>query len=409
MVTSRPSRYAEAAPAPGPDLLVTGRPGRPWPWLAVAALVVVALVWWNVGGSEPEPAAPEAGRSEPAAPSEVTQLVVATPDRAEFLTYADGQTGFLVQWVCSEFSAEGNCPRQLLATDDGGRSWEVRGRLPGDARYLDRFVVVSPTVLAFVGDFLPSTMAVSYDAGRTFSMRALDRGADLPAPPGTPVVNDATPAGNVGYGLDLSWIDVENQSLHRLPNQPDADGLAKVRPSARPADGDLAVSAIGLTAAHVWFSPDGGRTWRASRLEVPPVAQHTIAAVSVFTAGAGLAHTFVRVNDSTGLAQVHGFRTDDGGETWTDTDFEDQALWPPAGVVAGELISTDNPGEVFLSSRGGQDWERGGPLPAPAYLSQTVPGGPVLATLVGQNGLQTYYQSTDGRVWTLVPVPPPLR
>lgn len=408
-MTSGPSRYAEAAPAPGPDLLDTGGPGRPWPWLAVAALVVAALVWWNVGGTDTESPTLGVVPSHPSPSPEVTLDVVATPDRAEFLTYADEQTGFLVQWACSEFTPQGNCPRQLLATEDGGESWDVRGRLPEAARYLDRFVVVSPTVLAFVGDFLPSTMAVSYDAGRTFSMRALDRGADLPAPPGTPVVNDAPPPGNVGYGLDLSWIDVENQSLHRLPNQPEADGLANVRPSARPADGDLVVSAIGLTAAHVWFSPDGGRTWRASRLEVPPVAQHAIAAVNVLAAGAGLAYTFVRVNDSTGLVQVHGFRTDDGGATWTDTDFEDQTLWPPGGVVAGELICTNNPGEVFLSTQGGQNWESGGQLPAPAYLSQTVPGGPVLATLVGQNGLQTYYQSTDGRVWTLVPVPPPVR
>lgn len=407
-MTSGQSRYADAAPAAGPDLLDTGRPTRPWPWLAVAALVVVALVWWNVGGSEPEPAPPEAAPSEPTVPSDGTQLFLPTPDRAEFLTYADEQTGFLVQWICSEFSPEGNCPRQLLATDDGGQTWEVRGRLPEDARYLDRFVLVSATVLAFVGDFLPAVMAVSYDAGRTFTMRELTRGPSLPAPPGAPVVTDPG-ARCTDCPTSLSWVDVTGQSVHGLPSQPGAEGPGWLRAAPRPSDGDLVVAGPSATAGWVWMSRNGGMSWVQARLEVPDVAGQAIQDVTALAAGGGRAYAFVEVYDATGVADIYGFRTGDAGRTWAATGFQGQSLWRPAGVLGGELISTNNPGTVFLSSGGGQNWAQGGSLPAPAYLSQTVPDGPVLATLVGQNGLQTYYQSTDGRVWTLAPVPPPPR
>lgn len=402
----QPSRYAEAAPPPGPDLIETGPPRRPWPWLALAVLVVVALLWWDVGrpdsGAPPSAAPPS---SEPVV-TEVTQTVVATPDRAESLTYADARTGFMVQWVCSEFSPQGDCPRQLLATDDGGASWEVRGRLPEAGRYLDRFLVVSASTVAFVGDFAPAIMAVSYDAGRTFTMRALTRGPALPAPPDAPVVTDPG-VRCTNCSSSLSWVDVRGQAVHALPSQPSADGPGWLRASPRASDGDLLVTGPDLTAGLAWISRDGGISWHGTRLAVPQVPGHAVQDVTALSAGGGRAYAFVEVYDATGLAEIYGFRTDDGGRTWTTTGFQEQSLWRPAGVLSGELISTNNPGDVFLSVRDGLDWLRGGRLPAPAYLSQTVPDGPVLATLVGQNGLQTYYQSVEGRVWTLVPVPPP--
>lgn len=391
----------------GPDVLDSGSRRHRWPWLAVIAVVVAALVWWDLDGPPPV-RSPIAAPTTAAIPTGVAQRVVPTPDRAENLTYADERTGFLVQWVCSADSPQGACPRQILATDDGGASWEARGRLPDAARYLDRFVVVSPTVLAVVGDFAPATIAVSYDAGRTFAMRSLDRGPARPARADAPVVSDGgETCEQVACPPRLSWLDVTNLTLHPLPTQVQAENLALVRTSSRAIDGDLVVSAAAVTTGRVWFTRDGGASWREAELPVPLQDGQALGDLNALVAGGGVAYVFAEVRDRTGVSDIYGFRTVDGGRRWTPTGFQDESLWRPAGVLDGELITTDNPGTVFLSTDGASRWEPAGLLPAPAYLSQARPGGPVLATLVGQDGLQTYYQTDEGALWTLVPVPPP--
>ncbi len=153
------------------------------------------------------------------------------------------------------------------------------------------------------------------------------------------------------------------------------------------------------------MSTDGGATWTENRLEVPLQEGQEVAAAQALAAGGGRAYVFIQVFDEAGVAAKYGFRTDDAGATWTDLRFEEQPFWLPIGLLDGELVSTDLPGRVLLSSAGGTRWAEIGSVGNGPYLSQAVPDGPLLATLLNSQGFASYYVSADGRDWTSIRLP----
>lgn len=390
------------------DVLDTSRPKRPWGWIVAAAVVAVALLGWNLR----TPGQPDAAAQQQAAQadrgsidtSREDMFFPAGPDRVEQLTFVDDNVGFLVLHACSVIVPGGPCPRRILATTDGGATWETRGVVPTAADQLSGLVVGSTQDLALVASWQgAATVARSRDGGRTWGVEALRLGGPEAAPPGAPVVVDVCPP--TPCGGSLSWLDPDSALIHPLPVQPAAAEVSQLQSSPRSTDGDLVASAVGMTAGHVAMSRDGGVTWTDTRLEVPLEPGQSIRDTVALSAGGGRAYAFVQVYDSAGVDSSVGFRTDDGGLRWTDIGFQDQSVWLPTGILDGELISTDLSGRIYLSGDGGRTWGPGGEVPGPTYLTQSTPDGPVLATLVDRNGTESYYRSSDGLSWSPVFLP----
>lgn len=393
------------------DVLDSGTPGRSGRWIAAAVLAVLALVGWNLLGPDPdvdraveshsvdEPAGWEAG------PTAETST---TPGRVDQLTFVDDQHGFLVQYLCSQSTGGDPCPRRMLATDDGGSSWEARATTPAYADSFYPFMAESRLALTLVDHLTMSSVARSFDGGRSWQERPISRAEPAAAPVGALLIQDVAPlCGSNCSGL-LAWIDAAGR-LHPLLSQPTAGPPAETLqypvPASMGPDGDIVAGAVADSAGLVSMSTDGGRTWIDTRLEVPLAAGQAIQDTRVLAAGGGRAYAFVPVFNAVGVVATYGFRTDDGGATWSDLGFEDQRIWVPAGVLDGELISTDLPGRILLSSAGGTRWAEAGGVAGGPYLSQQAPDGPVLAAVPNSQGYESYHLSTDGRTWTPVSLP----
>lgn len=390
----------------GRDVLESGVRRRRWSWLLVLVLVVASALWLERGRG-----ADSVDRPLPAA-EQTGWVAYAPPDRAgpardwvEQLTYVDDRTGFLVQHLCPPRPEE-PCPRRVAATTDGGRSWQPRGRLPDEAQLPQTLVALSATDLALYNEYLPSTITYSGDGGRNWSVSALARGEPGPAPAGAPLIVDATVPCPATVCLPwLAWVDIAEQRVHRLPGQPAAEaGSALVAASRGPA-GELVATALKpAAAAWVWTSRDGGRTFVGAALPVPTASGQGILGVRAYAAGGDRVFAFADVATGS-LMRITGFRSDDGGRTWTSLGAREERRGWPTGVLAGELIGTDAGGLIQLSHGRGQGWRPSGVQVGSGWVTQQRPGGPVLATVVDASRLVTYYQSSDGRAWARV-VPP---
>ncbi len=395
------------------DVLDSGAPARTGRWVAVAVLAVLALVGWNILGPEPEtdrPVSPAVGSPSTGWVAGPGSELPASPHRADQLTFVDDEHGFLVQYLCSESSGGDSCPRRILATEDGGGSWEGRAMIPPYADEFYALVARSEFDLILLDRVSAASVVRSFDGGRSWAQLPTTRAEPAPVPAGAGLVG----AGLVGVldpacpqpcPVTLSWIDPNTLQLHPLPRQPAAGGNVLPQPASVASDGDIAVAAAAPAAGLVSLTTDGGATWIESRLEVPLLEGQEVAQVGALAAGGGRAYLFIQVFDESGVAGKYGFRTDDGGAGWTDLGFEDQRLWIPAGVIDGELISTDLPGRTFLSVAFGTRWAEVGTAPRSPYLAQVVPDGPVLATLVNSQGFESYHVSPDGRRWKPMQLP----
>ncbi len=387
-----------------PEILDTGTPRRRLRWILLGLAVVAALVGWNLLGAG-------SGRTPPAAlPAAPTELPPAqsfgAPDQASQLTFADASHGFLVQAVCSRPNADRTCPRRVLATADGGRSWESRPLLPALAAPYQTFAVLSAEELLFVDDAGLGSVVRSGDGGRSWQQQPVRLAGPAPVGPGGLVVaRVSADCADTRCPSALAWIDPASWQLHPMPAQPDSTGADYVQASPPAPDGDQVAVAGSQTSATISVSTDAGSSWNSAPLPFALAAGQRLKAVRVYAAGGGRAYAFLQVYGQVGLAAAYGFRTDDGGLSWVDLDFARQTVWAPSGVLSGELISTDLPGRTYLSDRGGTEWAEAGPLPGPAFLSQSRPDGAVLATLVSDTARETYYVSTDGRSWSPLVVP----
>lgn len=400
-----------AGAVPSGDVLdTTGGRRRRWP--VGAAVLVVVLLWFQVRSTEAPDAAPAVRATT--TPTVTSGWVARAgtgrppgglggPPGVEQLTFVDDLTGFLVQPLCRA-EAGGACGRRVLATTDGGRSWRPRGEVPPAFGYLDRFVAVSASEVAFLDGFLPTTSVDSADGGRTWQPHDLIRGDPRPAPAGAPLVTDVLPCPVSVCPPWLAWVDLATGQLHQLPGQPPAEWLQQLVAAPPGPDGDLLATAVAADASRAWMSRDGGRTWAQAVLPVP---QHAGVATWIrgFAAGGGRAYAYVMVSAAAGAVQVAGFRTDDAGRSWDSLGFVDPSLGVPDGVLNGELVGADAAGLVHLSAQGGRTWDSTGILVGAGSISQQLPGGPVLATVVDASGLETYYRSADGSAWSRVTPP----
>lgn len=391
----------------GRDVLDSGVRRRRSSWLLVLVLVVAAAVWLQAGGADsgdrPPPSAEQTGWVADARPDRPDRPDPAH-DWVEQLTFVDNRTGFLVQHLCPP-SPVGPCPRRLLTTNDGGRNWQPRGGLPDEAQSPQVLVAVSATDLALYAEYLPSTIASSGDGGRSWSVSALARGEPRPAPAGAPVIVDAAlPCPVTVCPPWLAWVDIAEQRVHRLPGQPAAADGSALMAASRGPEGDLVATAFGLSAAWVWTSQDGGRTFVGAALPVPTASGEGIQGLRAFAAGGGRVFAFAEVATGSRVL-ISGFRSDDGGRTWTGLGEREERRGWPNGVLAGELIGTDAGGLIQLSYGRGQGWRPSGVQVGSGWVTQQRPGGPVLATVVDSSGLVTYYQSSDATTWSRI-VPP---
>lgn len=399
---------------PQEDVLDTGTPSRPGWWVAGAAAVALALVGWNVLGSGPDEAVDRAAESHPAERptgwvAQPDPEVTSSPDRVDQLTFVDEEHGFLVQHLCSQASGGAPCVRRVLATTDGGSSWESRGTIPSFAGSFYPFLATSEIDLALI-DFQGFTsVARSVDGGRSWQLLPIVRAEPAAVPVGAPLIQDLDPLCPSECPALLSWFDPAGQELHPLPSQPaarqDTGTIQFPVPASMGPDGTIAVASVADSAGLISVSTDGGQNWADSRLEVSLRPGQSIGHVSAFAAGEGRAYAFVQVFDDRGVVASYGSRTDDGGLNWTDLGFEDKGIWLPTGVLDGELISTDLSGQILMSTAGGTRWAVAGEVEGGPYLWQAAPDQPVLAAVPNSQGNESYYLSTNGRTWAPVTLP----
>jgi molybdopterin converting factor small subunit/photosystem II stability/assembly factor-like uncharacterized protein len=270
---------------------------------------------------------------------------------------------------------------RLFVTDDPAGDWEQADgpRFPdGAGAAVERIWVVEPGEadgLLWAG-VAPAGLFRSEDGGLTWS---LERGLwDQPDRP--------------------AW-------------QPGAGGLALH--SICPWPGDPDRLAIGISAAGVWVTEDGGGTWRRSNAGLvarylPEEARSTSAALCV--------HDVQRapLRPERLFLQFHGgvYRSDDAGGSWVDigrglpSDFgfplaidphdPDRAFVIPL-VADFDRVTPDGRVRVFETRDAGASWiERADGLPQEdAYLT-------VLRQAFGQDGhdpLGLYFGATSGEVF----------
>lgn len=332
---------------PQGDVLVSGTAGR--------------SRWWTLLDSGPEQAVDRAAESRSADPPQdrVIEPVPAgfpSTDRADQLTYVDDAHGFLVQYGCPLSDGDSSCPRRILATSDGGASWEARGRIPDYAEHSYQLAAASQDELMLIGATLAS-MTRSVDGGRSWSQLPVTLAEAATAPIGATLVQSAMQCEQVCH-TTLGWIDAAAQELHPLPRRPAAvTGDFQGRPSMS-SDGDIVIASVADSAGLVSMSTDGGQAWTDTRLEIPLDPAKVDQFVQVWAAGGGRAYALVQVYDGVNdTDSTYGFRTDNGGLTWADLGLVDRAVGLSDGVIDGELITTDMSGQISVSSAGGTSWD----------------------------------------------------
>lgn len=391
------------------DVLDSGTPPRPRRWIVLAVVAVVAVVGWRVVGSEPDPAVDRSGPTGAAEPppevaARPAEAVPSSPEHADQLTFADATNGYLVQYRCSEATAEDPCPRRIYATDDGGSTWQPRAVIPPYAAPFQLLVADSAVQLTLFDQQSIDSVVRSFDGGRSWAQLPVTRGEPAPAPLGARLLQ-LDPQPSAVRVRSLAWFEPEFRQLHPVSTQPWERMPPLSQAPSRAPDGDILTASSDRSDGRVLMSRDGGLTWTGQRLAVPLAAGEAVEGVTPLAAGGGRGFAFVQVYGSAGVTQTYGFRTDDGGRHWIDIRFDQESIWLPAGVLNGGLIATDLPGRILLSTSIGTRWAEAGTVANGPYLSQVQPDAPVLATVLNSQGFERYLLSTDGFDWIPIVLP----
>lgn len=386
------------------DVLDTGTPGRLGLWATIGAAAVLALLGWTLHNSPGELAAiPIPIATSPASETSVTEPAPGPPfpDHVGEFAAADDLHGFLIQYRCGQIRADGSCPRRLLATSDAGRTWESRGPVPSYADSFQALMVASDRELALIDTASFGSLARSIDGGRNWVRLPINRGAPAPVPAGITVLTDFPQACySTECQAPFAWIDVATQTLHPLPQQPPGGAGRSLRSANTTGDGQFVVSTATVTVGRVAMSVDGARSWTEAVLDIPLDSDDALLDVRAVSAGNGRAYAFVQVQDGTRGATSYGFRTDDAGDTWVGLGLDRQPLTGfDAGVLDGELVTTDSSGRVVVSRDGGTAWTTMYDAPADSWLRQIVPDGPLLLTTFDDPAGERYQLCFDGRTF----------
>lgn len=393
------------------DVLDTGAPSRFGLWQVVALIAVLALLGWNLRSSPEQPAATPIAKPTAAERSGATTEPAPPPpnqpiDHVVGLAFVDDRAGFLMRYSCSHAPDSSTCTRSLLATVDGGRTWDVRGNFPTWAGSYYLLEAVSETEVALLDHADLDSVVQSFDGGRTWVQQAIGRGPPAPAPPGATVVQEfpAVCSATECAGPP-AWIDLAARTLHPLPRQPLAGTDQPFWIAPMSPDGQLVASSQQLSAARVAMSVDGGSTWIEAVLDVPVGDSSYVEHVQAMAAGNGRAYAYVKVFGRPGGETTYGFRTDDAGASWVDLGWEQASVsWFPAAVLDGELIATSFSNQVQVTSGSGATWSPVDGAPREGWVVQSEPGGPVLLT-ASHGEAESYHLSFDGRTWTPMYLP----
>lgn len=232
---------------------------------------------------------------------------------------------------------------QVYAADDGGRTWQLRGKLgrPGTAYGLWRAPNdASATLVAATH----AGLWRSNDEGGA----AGSRWQPWPYGPGPAVANDlalaadgalylATPAGVYRSDDDgATWA-------------PCSDGLPAASViSVAAAPSNPAVLYAGIDGAGLYRSSDGGRAWVATRLEVP-------SAPGILIDPTDPDHLFIRA------AYQRIYESRDGGATWhtpwDGLDLSTEIIALDWGPDAPSALFAAGAEALYRSVNGGQSWQ----------------------------------------------------
>ncbi|HEX5466783.1 MAG TPA: hypothetical protein VFW92_08945, partial [Candidatus Limnocylindrales bacterium] len=283
-------------------------------------------------------------------------------------------------WALSLASEAPAAPQQLLHTTDGGLTW--RQALPGPIRavcFAD----------AQRGWAIGSMVQRTTDGGAHWVSLgghppvAADQALQLTCTRGALWLLGGTDSGPFDYVLRRStdggatWTAVL-ASPADAPSAGVATGPADIGPFAA-ADASTALIAgttedgPGMTAS---VTRDGGRTWTATTLDLPPMAPTAATALDGTHLWLGTGLLAGGGGDTYGLLLA----SQDGGQTW-------QQRWPAAGprpleslafvsAVSGFGLGTLNdPRAVVRTVDGGRTWQLVGRLSRAPLASQAEPAG----------------------------------
>ncbi len=393
------------------DVLEMGAPGRAGIWVTLVAVAVLALLGWQLrpGPAAPAPSSPLALAAPTPAPEPLGSPAAQwTVDEVADVSFVNDTTAFAVLRQCSAAVTDAfGCARRLLATTDGGTTWNGLRPLPAMAQGHDHLLALSAEELMLLDLDTLADVVRSTDGGRSWVRLPVDRAGPLPVTPsgvlvlGGPVVCTVQCAPTT-----VGWFDPATLRVHPLPAQPSAEELSRSQTTAVTTVGaDIVVGGTTLTGAYVAVSRDRGRTWSQDRLDPALDPGFAVTRAQVRAAGDGRVYAFVQAHDRAQGSATYGYRSDDGGVGWQRLPLVRWAFdWPPPAVVGGELLVTDESGRVFGSSAGGTSWTEVA-SPGGLWITQAAPGEVVVGTAWRSADLQEHFLSRDGRTWVPMVLP----
>ncbi|HEX8631534.1 MAG TPA: sialidase family protein [Catenuloplanes sp.] len=397
---------------------------------AAVLTLAVALAGSTLASGGTRPSGPPGGAAGPGVGSSAG-VPSGGPARAiEWAGAADALHLYAVLTDCDE------CPRRLVGSADGGRSWRTRHTFGGGQMqwFAPRLITIGPESLLFdaplagqPGARLPgfpagfpkahnpvepvrSNWRLTTDGGATWRDVAKSKTPVAAATAGSPIVSCEAETRDADNCV-LYVLDPAAGRLAPLANQPPLLGMDVTRV---PASAGLWVQGYHRDSERpaMAVSRDNGRTWTTTVFtEEPPVAastgrpRATQNLPNVTTADGRTAYAmFVR-----GAAPPRVYRSTDGGRTWKrtngDTPVSEAPLSSPESWVTadGAHVILDQPDGLarFLVSADGRRYT---PMTVTGLQDEIASGEPMrLPTMAGGRYLyqsaNRAYVSDDGRRW----------
>ncbi|WP_327000998.1 hypothetical protein OHA72_38525 [Dactylosporangium sp. NBC_01737] len=381
--------------------------------LTSASAVVVTLVAGvalATAGGHGDPARPEPQSGQTSRPVQPSPVVRSYDGTVAATASGDAKHLYAVVLDCATPTTDWyECTRDLVRSDDAGRTWQMRSRDIGSFDSI-RLTALTTDILVAHAEKLISPGAlnesgyyVSLDGGRTWK----------------PVEQQNTPTPAVTAEGWIEWMYLPDGGglragdprLARSAPLANPPALKDAQPFLRTATGSLWIAGndpgTGLPAVAV--SNDAGRSWSTHVFTDIPVS-----ATSGYSEGTATfdGHTGYMVSvtghgiDGGGKVWVH--RTTDGGQTWQQVDPGGTAPWSYGGGASyvtpdgAHVIldqGRDDKQSFWISRDGGARYTKVTLTGLPEDrigmgMPRAIPGGGYLA-----NADDAVYVSTDGLQW----------
>jgi photosystem II stability/assembly factor-like uncharacterized protein len=342
--------------------------------IAAVVLVSVAVPVLRAMPTDVQPAArPPAGRSLPYT-----------------VDFADAKHGYALKKECTPGTDQltTRCSFALLATDDGGRSWQPRKLPAGTGQFSEGWLeVYGPDQLLFGRGVMDGLeRAVSNDGGRTWQSAAPDMATVVESPgairPGSTLVSMCIgPAAENGCELGLGSPTLDAKQVVPVLTQPP---LVRPRPGTEATAGGRFWAVGQDPATGRWaisVTSDAGATWATTPFDLPGDPGFD-SAWTVVEHGGVMYMTVEGTLPAGGTGLLAVFRSTDDGVSWTRTWHAERIdqLWAIQGstiaTADGRLVLNSMTEGTFQSTDGGQtftvakqqlppwriQWTRGGYL-----------------------------------------------